>query len=246
MTGFEQMLAEVAPWLHRYGYAAVAVAVLLEGTGIPLPGAILTGGAALLAGRGEMSLTAVLLTAWLAAMAGDNLGYWIGRGGGRRLLLKAGVSPCRLARFDGFFHRYGIWLILFGRFFDGTRQLGRPGGRQRPHAVAVLRSTGSFGEPPRRRGRSMPSKQHPHGPYRPSHGQRVPRTIEEKTMGKQAFKQSLIAVGLLALISAVGAHAYYTQELARRVVATDTEEPAATMPAPTAANGLVARPCTPT
>jgi len=123
MTGFEQMLAEVVPWLQRYGYAAVALAVLLEGAGIPFPGAILTGGAALLAGRGEMSLTAVLLTAWLAAMAGDNLGYWIGRGGGRRLLLKAGVSQCRLARFDGFFHRYGVWLILFGRFFDGTRQL---------------------------------------------------------------------------------------------------------------------------
>jgi membrane protein DedA with SNARE-associated domain len=123
MNGFEQMLAEVAPWLHRYGYAALAMAVLLEGTGIPLPGAILLGGAVLLAGRGEVSLTAVVLTAWPAAVAGDNLGYWIGRSGGRRLLLKVGVSRRRLVRFDGFFRRYGIWLILFGRFFDGTRQL---------------------------------------------------------------------------------------------------------------------------
>ena len=123
MSGFEQMLAEAAPWLHRYGYAAVAVSVMLEGTGIPLPGAILMGVAALLADRGEMNVKAVLLTAWLAAMAGDNLGYWIGRGGGRRLLLKAGASHRRLARFDGFFRRFGIWLILFGRFFDGTRQL---------------------------------------------------------------------------------------------------------------------------
>jgi membrane protein DedA with SNARE-associated domain len=123
VIGLEHILAEATPLLQRYGYAAVAVAVMLEGAGIPLPGAILLGGAALLAGQGEMNLTAVLLTAWLAAMAGDNLGYWIGRGGGRRLLLKAGVSRRRLARFDGFFRRYGVWLVLFGRFFDGTRQL---------------------------------------------------------------------------------------------------------------------------
>lgn len=123
MSGLEQMLAEAAPWLHRYGYPAVAVGVMLEGVGIPLPGAILMGGAALLAGQGEMNLFAVLLTAWMAAAVGDNLGYWIGRGGGRRLLLRYGVSRHRLARFDGFFRRFGVWVLLFGRFFDGTRQL---------------------------------------------------------------------------------------------------------------------------
>jgi membrane protein DedA with SNARE-associated domain len=90
MNGFEQMLVEAAPWLHRYGCAALALTVMLEGTGIPLPGVIVMGGAVLLAGCGEMSLTAVALTAWLAAVAGDNVGYRIGRSGGRRLLLKVG------------------------------------------------------------------------------------------------------------------------------------------------------------
>lgn len=123
MSGFEPMLAEAVPWLHRYGYVALAAAVLVEGSGIPAPGAILMGGAALLAGQGEMNLAAILLIAWPAALTGDNLGYWIGRLGGRRLLLRAGVSRRRVVRFDGFFRRFSVWLILFGRFFDGTRQL---------------------------------------------------------------------------------------------------------------------------
>jgi membrane protein DedA with SNARE-associated domain len=70
-----------------------------------------------------MSLAAIMITAWSAAALGDNLGYWIGRAGGRRLLLKAGVNRHRMMRFERFFRRFGIWLVLFGRFFDGTRQL---------------------------------------------------------------------------------------------------------------------------
>jgi hypothetical protein len=50
-------------------------------------------------------------------------------------------------------------------------------------------------------------------------------------MDKQGFKQPLTAVGLLALVGAVGAQAYYTHELAHRVAATDAEDRAATMPA---------------
>ncbi len=123
MSGLEQILAEAAPRLHQYGYPALAVAVLVEGAGIPAPGGILMSGAALLAGQGRMSLAGVLATAWIAAVAGDNLGYWIGRAGGRRLLLRAGVSPERLTRFEAFFTRFGPWLLLIGRFFDGPRQL---------------------------------------------------------------------------------------------------------------------------
>ncbi len=123
MSGFEASLLAAGPWLHSYGYPILAVAIAIEGIGIPLPGSILMAAAALLAGRGEMNLTAVLVVAWSAAVAGDNLGYWIGRRGGRRLLLRVGVNRHRLVWFDGFVSRFGMWLVLFGRFFDGTRQL---------------------------------------------------------------------------------------------------------------------------
>lgn len=123
MSGLEHILAEASPWLRAFGYPLLALTILLEGVGIPLPGGILMSGAALLAGQGEMNIYAVWLTAWLAAAAGDNLGYWIGFLGGRRLLLRAGLNRRRLLKFHRFYRRFGLWLVLFGRFFDGTRQL---------------------------------------------------------------------------------------------------------------------------
>ncbi|MCB1789655.1 MAG: DedA family protein [Gammaproteobacteria bacterium] len=123
MTSVTHLLAESTPWLQRYGYFAVALSVMLEGTGIPLPGLTLMGGAAVLAAQGALNVTWVWLIAWLAATAGDNLGYWVGHAGGSRLLLRTGIGRTRLGRLRGFFRHYGVWLILFGRFVDGTRQL---------------------------------------------------------------------------------------------------------------------------
>jgi membrane protein DedA with SNARE-associated domain len=123
MISFQHALTEAEPWLREYGYAALAFAVGIEGIGIPAPGETLLIGAALLAAHGDMNISLVLVTAWLAAVTGDNIGYWIGRSGGRSLLSKLRVSPERLARLDSFYRRFGVWIVLISRFFDGTRQL---------------------------------------------------------------------------------------------------------------------------
>src|SRR5262252_2223444 len=67
----------------RYGYGVVFAGVLLENAGIPVPGetALLAGGA--LAHIGRLSFTAVVATAVTAAIVGDNIGFAIGRRGGR-------------------------------------------------------------------------------------------------------------------------------------------------------------------
>lgn len=54
-------------------------------------------------------------------------------------------------------------------------------------------------------------------------------------MNKHPFKQPLIAIGLLALVGAVGAETYYTHELAKRVALTDAESAQETISG--AANG---------
>ncbi|MEJ2326465.1 MAG: DedA family protein [Chromatiaceae bacterium] len=123
MISFQHALTGAEPWLREYGYPALALAVGIEGIGVPAPGETLLIGAALLAARGDLNISVVLVTAWLAAITGDNIGYWIGRAGGRPLLSKLRVSPGRLARLESFYRRFGVWLVLVSRFFDGTRQL---------------------------------------------------------------------------------------------------------------------------
>jgi membrane protein DedA with SNARE-associated domain len=127
LSDLHHALALVAPWLDRYGYAAVVGALLLESFGLPLPGeAMLIAGAALAAG-GKLHLGPLLLGAWLAAVLGDNLGFAIGRFGGRRLILRygarAGITESRFARVETFFERFGAPVVLVARFFAVLRQL---------------------------------------------------------------------------------------------------------------------------
>lgn len=127
VPGWEQdlqhILARAQPYLDRYGYAAIFVAILVEGFGLLAPGQTLLVAAALLAAKGGLQITWVLLWAFLAALLGPGIAYLLGRWGGRALLLRLRVSERQVLRFEGYFHKYGPGLILVARFFDGLRQL---------------------------------------------------------------------------------------------------------------------------
>ena len=112
----------------RYGYAVVFGGVFLENAGLPVPGeTVLLAGAAL-AHEGRLSLAVVVATAIAGATLGDNLGFVIGRRGGRRLLEqfggRVGLTPPRLAGFDAFFERHGARAVFFARFITGLRVVG--------------------------------------------------------------------------------------------------------------------------
>jgi membrane protein DedA with SNARE-associated domain len=108
-----------------YGLAVIVVAIYCEGCGIPLPGetVLLAGG--FFARQGSLSLGWVLVAAFLAAVAGDNTGYWIGRRGGRSLVKRhgrwVGLTAQRLESIEGFFNRHGAKTILLARFLSGVR-----------------------------------------------------------------------------------------------------------------------------
>lgn len=112
--------------LDHYGYLAVAVMLVAENTGIPLPGEAVLVAAALYAGTGGLNIWLVGIVATASSIAGSCVGYWIGANGGRPLAERYGkyvlLTPTRLRRVEAFFNRRGGWVVVFGRFVDGLRQ----------------------------------------------------------------------------------------------------------------------------
>jgi undecaprenyl-diphosphatase len=112
----------------KYGYLVVFGGVFLENAGLPVPGETMLLAGAALAHYGHLSLTRVILTAIAAATLGDNLGFAIGRRYGRALAerfgWRIGLTPERLAQFDGFFQRHGARTVFIARFITGLRVFG--------------------------------------------------------------------------------------------------------------------------
>ncbi len=107
--------------LQAYGYLAVFLVVMLESTGVPLPGEAMLLTAAIYAGTtGKLGIALVILAASAGAILGDNLGYWIGREGGYTLLRRYGPyvrlheRKLKLGRY--LFLKHGGKVVFFGRF----------------------------------------------------------------------------------------------------------------------------------
>lgn len=123
----EHLFGNLAPFIHHYGAAAVTAVLTFESFGAPLPGESLLVFASVLAGRGEISLPLLMLSAWAGAVMGDNIGYLLGRRFGRGVILRYGArfgaNAERLAKVEAVFARYGPVTVAFARFVNVLRQL---------------------------------------------------------------------------------------------------------------------------
>ena len=111
--------------VQDYGLVILFVLIAMESAGVPLPGetALITAG--VLAARGDMDIVEVIVVAAAAAIIGDNVGYWVGRLGGRRLLERWEPLERHASRVlpwsERFFKRHGAKTIFLGRFFAVLR-----------------------------------------------------------------------------------------------------------------------------
>src|SRR5260221_2492311 len=87
----ERFAMNVAHLLATYGYGAVFLCITIESTGIPFPGETMLLVAAIYAGTThQLSIPLIIVAAASGAILGDNIGFWVGREGGFRLLRRYG------------------------------------------------------------------------------------------------------------------------------------------------------------
>jgi membrane protein DedA with SNARE-associated domain/membrane-associated phospholipid phosphatase len=114
--------------IEHYGYLVILFGVMLESTGVPLPGETILIASGVLVQRGHLNLGYVIMFGILGAVVGDQIGYWVGRGGGRPFVLRWGryvfITPQRLGRAEAFFERHGGKAVFLARFFSGLRVVG--------------------------------------------------------------------------------------------------------------------------
>ncbi len=115
-------------FIEDYGLVFLFGIVCLESAGLWLPGETALIAAGVYASKGHLSITGVIAVAAAGAIIGDNIGYWLGREGGRRLLYRYAL----LSRFaervlppaERFFKRHGGKAVFMARFFGGVRVTG--------------------------------------------------------------------------------------------------------------------------
>jgi len=114
--------------LVHYGYWAVAALLLLESAGLPLPGeSILLLASFLAYSEHELQLPWVIVVGTLATTVGGELGFALGRHGGRPLIERYqhvfSVRAESLAKAERLFDRYGPATVFLARFLFGMRVL---------------------------------------------------------------------------------------------------------------------------
>jgi len=121
----------VRTFIADYGYWAVALALLCENAGLPVPGETTLLLASFLSfSEHRLHLGCIIVVATCAATLGDNLGFALGYHGGRPLLERYQnyfhIPQRMFERGEALFVRYGAGAIFFARFIFGIRVIAGP------------------------------------------------------------------------------------------------------------------------
>ena len=128
---FASFTDALARYFELYGYWTLAVMLLLENAGIPVPGETTLIAASFLArSRHTLEFWPIVIVAVTAATIGDNIGYAIGYWGGRPLLDRYKhifrIEAATVVRSEQIFAKYGPATVFVARFITGLRVVAGP------------------------------------------------------------------------------------------------------------------------
>lgn len=121
----EQSIVEI---ISQHGYLALYILLVIGIIGLPLPDeTLMTFVGSLTAEGGMLKYGTTLVISYCGAMTGMLVSYLLGYRIGQPFLYRFGkwvmLTPARLDKAEGWFHRYGLWTVFFGYFVPGLRQL---------------------------------------------------------------------------------------------------------------------------
>lgn len=117
-------LSSLLSVLQAYGYPALWISIFIAAVGVPLPVSLVLLAAGAFAALGNFNIILLMLISVSASVAGDNLGYLIGRFWGSKVadwldhskLGRRFLKPGSVARSRLYFRKRGGWAIFFSRF----------------------------------------------------------------------------------------------------------------------------------
>ena len=128
-ASFDDQLSPVAPFLF---YVVVGGIIFIETAllvGFFLPGDSLLFSAGLVAAaRSDVNIAILVLTVFLAAFIGDQVGYVLGRKIGRPYFQRRNSKRMQkmLARSEHFYEKYGWWSVVIARYIPWVRTFVPP------------------------------------------------------------------------------------------------------------------------
>jgi membrane protein DedA with SNARE-associated domain len=121
----------VEDWIFQVistlGYLGLALLLIAENLFPPIPSEVVLPLAGFVVGRGDLGFLQALLASTTGSVVGALILYALGRYGGRGLVLRYGswlrVSATELERAEGWFRRYGGWVVLGARVVPFARSI---------------------------------------------------------------------------------------------------------------------------